>query len=560
MFDFHWIDPAYHGFVGQHRLNDLAAVLSRRDGQVMQPVHRGRDTIRLRLADATGGKVLFIKREHRPRWKDLARHTAAGHGFWTLARGEFETLRTLAAAGIGCPRPIACLQQGATRPRSCLVLEELSGSLPLGAFLKELLSGSDRATRDAFFSRLGSEIARLHAAGVNQPDLYTSHIHVHGEQPSWEFSFLDFQRSSRQEVLSLPWRTEDLAALVATLPRRLADQRDREAIFDGYLSAAELEDLGTEVLAEVARRVEKLLTLRKIWEIRESDTEEHRGVQSLESVETGRMWIDHHFRSALDAQGLSTFESMMTTSDGHLLRSLSDRENWRLELHAPHPEPRAAYLKRHHVRTAGAWLRAKIGTGPGQTAGRIEARNVARLSRAGIAAMRLIAYGEKLNPDGLLESFVLTEELVGYTQLDHFLRKRFAVRQTERSTRRDPALSQLIRDVAAVAAKFHKLGYNHRDLYCCHFFIAEPETGRFKVNLIDLQRVEHRHRFRQRWLVKDLAQLSYSAPRERISWTQRMAFIKHYLGVRRLRPQDKRLIRQVLAKHRLMERNLGAHP
>jgi heptose I phosphotransferase len=331
-------------------------------------------------------------------------------------------------------------------------------------------------------------------------------------------------------------------------------------LFDGYLAAAELEDLGTEVLAGVTRRVEKLLTLRKIWEIRESDTEEHRGVQSLESVETGRMWIDHHFRSALDTRGLSSFESMMTTSDGHLLRSLADRENWRLELHSSHSQPGAAYLKRHHVRTLGAWLRAKVGAGPGQTAGRVEARNVARLSRAGIAAMRLIAYGEKLNPDGLLESFVLTEELTGYTQLDHFLRKRFATRDTQRWTRRDPALVQLIRDVAAVASKFHKLGYNHRDLYCCHFFIAEPTAGQFKVNLIDLQRVEHRHRFRQRWIVKDLAQLSYSAPRERISWTQRMAFLKHYLGVRRLRTQDKRLIRQILAKHRLMERNLGAHP
>jgi hypothetical protein len=75
-----------------------------------------------------------------------------------------------------------------------------------------------------------------------------------------------------------------------------------------------------------------------------------------------------------------------------------------------------------------------------------------------------------------------------------------------------------------------------------------------------LQRVEHRHRFRGRWLVKDLAQLAYSAPRDRIGCTQRLAFIKHYLGVRKLRPQDKRLIREVLAKQRLMERNLGAHP
>ena len=47
--------------------------------------------------------------------------------------------------------------------------------------------------------------------------------------------------------------------------------------------------------------------------------------------------------------------------------------------------------------------------------------------------------------------------------------------------------------------------------------------------------------------MKDLAQLAYSAPRDRITCTHKMAFIKHYLGVRKLRPCDKRLIRKVLA-------------
>ncbi len=36
-----------------------------------------------------------------------------------------------------------------------------------------------------------------------------------------------------------------------------------------------------------------------------------------------------------------------------------------------------------------------------------------------------------------------------------------------------------------------------------------------------------------------------------------MMFVKRYLGVKKLRPQDKRLIRQVLAKQRWMERTLG---
>ena len=560
MLDFHWIDPSQQGFVGRHRLNDLSAVLSRTDDQPMRPIHRGRETVRVQLEDGGALRTLYIKREPAPRWKELLRNAAAVRGFWTLARAEFEILRKLSASGVECPRPLVCLQRGLARPQACLILEELPEAVALSSFLAGPLRDADRGGRDDFFTTLGIQVARLHATGVNQPDLFTSHIYVAGQAAEWRISFLDFQRSVCRSRLTLGNRVADLAALAATLPRRLADARDREAFFDAYLVEAELEDRGTEVMSRVARQAERLLTQRKIWEIRESDTEEHQAVQSLESVEAGRMWIDRDFRPALDAHDLTSFESVMSTTQGHMLRSLPDRENWRLDLHQAHAEPRGAYLKRHHVRNMRAWLRAKVGAGPGETAGRVEARNVARLGRAGIAAMRLIAYGEKLNADGLLESFVLTEELVGFTQLDHFLRKRFPPRETEHCTRRDAELEQLLRDVAAVASKFHKLGYNHRDLYCCHFFIKETAPGRFKVNLIDLQRVEHRHKFRRRWLVKDLAQLSYSAPRDRISCTQRLAFMKHYLGVSRLRPHDKRLIREVLAKQRLMERNLGVHP
>jgi len=273
----------------------------------------------------------------------------------------------------------------------------------------------------------------------------------------------------------------------------------------------------------------------------------------------GRLWVDREFRPHLQRAGLADFEAMMATTRGQQIRVLADRENWRIEL-GHETGTGGAFLKKHHTRDMVSWLRARLGYGPSQTPGRTEARNVARLQQGGISAMRLIAFGEKLHSDGRLESFVLTEELSGYTQLDHFLRRRFAARETRAPSRQNVDLKRLLIQVADVASRFHGLGYNHRDFYCCHFFIREPRPGRFQVNLIDLQRVEHRRRRRRRWIVKDLAQLSYSAPRDRIGCTQKMAFIKRYLGVKKLRPQDKRLIRAVLAKQRIMERHLGMHP
>ena len=279
----------------------------------------------------------------------------------------------------------------------------------------------------------------------------------------------------------------------------------------------------------------------------------------------GCMWIDERFGGLLNAAGLNRFESVMETLDGECMRALEDRENWRLQ-----PNGRTVYLKKHHIRTWASRLRAKLGLGTGETAARTETRNVRHLARDGIEAMTLIAFGERLHGDGLLESFLLSEDLRGYVQLDHFITGRFPPRELHRTLPRDRDvthgldvdrdLKALIGEVARVARRFHQAGYNHRDLYCCHFFIREPQTGRFEARLIDLQRVERRHRFRRRWIVKDLAQLAYSAPRDRIKCTHKMAFIRRYLGVRKLRPCDKRLIRAVLAKQQLMELKQGIIP
>jgi heptose I phosphotransferase len=271
----------------------------------------------------------------------------------------------------------------------------------------------------------------------------------------------------------------------------------------------------------------------------------------------GRMWLDERFQTPLARAGLDRFGAVMATLEGRCLRALADRENWRLELHGPHDGPRGVFLKKHHVRTWPNRLRAKLGVGPGESAARTEARNVRNLAADGIDVMGLVAYGEHLHDDGLLESFVLTDELRGYVQLDHFLARRFRERELFRTLPADGDLDVLVRRVAEVARRFHAAGYNHRDLYCCHFFVKEPEPGRFEIKLIDLQRVQRRRRFRWRWIVKDLAQLAYSAPRDRIKCTRKMAFMRHYLGVRKLRPRDKRLIRAVLAKQQLMEQKQG---
>jgi|GEM_PF-589433 len=553
MAGFHWIHPDYRDLAAQHRLSDLDALMTRRDGISLTPQRRRRELVKLELPERSGElAVLYLKREWDVRWRYIARQVLRGRGFWTPARTEFEVLTRLAAAGVAAPRPVLCIQRLGWHTQGCLLLEAVPSPITLNNYLATTVKDAAPRQREQLFVRLGSELARLHDCGVHQPRLYSTKIYLcqsaTAENGTPAIGFWGFRRALLCDPLPFQYRVAGLAALMATLPRRLASMPEREALLDAYLTHAELEHRGMELTQTVAQQVERLLTHRHIWEIRESDTEEHRSVRPLESVEKGQMWIDREYRPVLEEAGLASFDRMMRTVEGKLLRRLPDRENWRLELRMPGGSTRGAYLKKHHIRTPRTRVRALAQAGGGLTAGRVEAQNVARLARSGIAAMKLIAYGEKLHEDGLLESFILTEELQGFTQLDHFLQKRFPPLEGNRAAPRDPHLMKLIAEVASVAAKFHRLGYNHRDLYCCHFFIKETEPGEFKVNLIDLQRVEHRRHFRSRWLVKDLGQLAYSAPAERISRTHKMAFIKRYLGVQRLRPCDKRFIRKVLAK------------
>jgi heptose I phosphotransferase len=292
------------------------------------------------------------------------------------------------------------------------------------------------------------------------------------------------------------------------------------------------------------------------------------------------MWLSGRDRGVLEQARLDAFDDVMATTRGRCLRVLHDRENWYLAPgdlaaqcvkgdspifatmpdHASHgarvpaktgtvpPQSPGMYLKKHRSRTWWSWLRAKLGLRACPGAGTVEAENARALAAIGIPVMRVVACGERLHGDGRLESFLLTEELAGYGELAGFLRQRISPGRE---------LSRLVRQVAAIARRLHAAGYNHRDLNCYHFLVKERRPGEFDIRLIDLQRLQRRRWLRRRWIVKDLAQLAVSAPAECIRCREKIAFLRHYLGVRKLGPRDKRLVRSILRKQRLIQRRLG---
>jgi hypothetical protein len=120
-----------------------------------------------------------------------------------------------------------------------------------------------------------------------------------------------------------------------------------------------------------------------------------------------------------------------------------------------------------------------------------------------------------------------------------------------------PRVRRLLADTADLVARFHGRGYIHRDLYLSHIFYdpSAADAGVPGLCLIDLQRVLRPRWRKRRWIVKDLASLDYSTPRTIASTTDRVRWLKRYLGVSKLTAAGRSLIRSVGRKTRRIERH-----
>jgi heptosyltransferase-2 len=162
------------------------------------------------------------------------------------------------------------------------------------------------------------------------------------------------------------------------------------------------------------------------------------------------------------------------------------------------------------------------------------------LRRLGINTPQTIAFGQQWQ--GLFEkrSFIITEKIPDSFSLEEKLPKN---------------RENFIENLAAFVRKFHGTGFRHRDLYLCHIF-CNPQ-GQF--TLIDLNRVFKPLFFSQKYLIKDLSQLYYSAPGDTVTKTVRMRFFLAYLQKDKLSRQDKILIKKIKLKAKQMAKHDKKH-
>jgi hypothetical protein len=168
----------------------------------------------------------------------------------------------------------------------------------------------------------------------------------------------------------------------------------------------------------------------------------------------------------------------------------------------------------------------------------------AELASCGINTPQTIAYGQKLAGPFEKKSFIISAR-VGGLSLEKHLPCCFENRAGNLAQCRN-----FITALAAFARKFHQTGYCHRDFYLCHIFYDNSV-----FYLIDLQRAFKPALFKQRFRIKDIAQLCYSAPSAVFSRADRIRFILTYFQKDRLGPVEKKIIKAILLRTKKMARH-----
>lgn len=173
---------------------------------------------------------------------------------------------------------------------------------------------------------------------------------------------------------------------------------------------------------------------------------------------------------------------------------------------------------------------------------------IKRLTECDVPTMTASLYCERGSNPAELKSAIMTESLEATISLEDHVASDHLEKRC------------ILEAVAGVAGAMHRAGVNHRDFYLCHLLMPQPQSHspdlstpgrRFsepKLHLIDLHRAQIREHVPDRWLIKDLGGLLFSAFDKDLTRRDLLRFVRTY--------SDKPL-RQALANQGFWKRVLA---
>lgn len=232
--------------------------------------------------------------------------------------------------------------------------------------------------------------------------------------------------------------------------------------------------------------------------------------------------LDEHLRAHVPKE--NAFDWLMNV-EGKVHRAVKNRRTVEFELGG-----KRYFIKAHRGAGWGEVMKNYLyGRAPIISA-EPEWRAIEELRIAGVTTPTVAGKGLRGRAPAQLESFIVMHALEGMISLEDLTRDWRGARGRTRVLLK----RALLQRVAQIARRMHGAGMNHRDFYLCHFLVSDRDWSKWNFNdplelvLIDLHRVQRRERVPERWLVKDLGGLLFSALDAGLTRRDLLRFISVY--------------------------------
>ncbi|MFQ6036117.1 MAG: lipopolysaccharide heptosyltransferase II [Sedimentisphaerales bacterium] len=259
-------------------------------------------------------------------------------------------------------------------------------------------------------------------------------------------------------------------------------------------------------------------------------------------------FVDLNYKTALAELGLISIDAVFSFNAAkNLAKDSLARYRSRLQFQTNSPLT-TLFLKRYDRPPILTQLRNWLAHRSRKSCSFLEFEQINELQAAGINTPKIVSYGQQWGSFFEKRSFIITEKIPNAESLERKLPSFFTGPATTENLklRRD-----FIARLADFVKRFHQINFRHRDLYFSHIFY--DDKGNF--HLIDLARTFKPIILHQRFRIKDIAQLYYSAPAKYFSNTDRLRFCLAYTGRSKLTNKDKTFIRKVLNKTKRIARH-----
>ncbi|MDI7259843.1 MAG: lipopolysaccharide kinase InaA family protein [Thermodesulfobacteriota bacterium] len=463
----------------------------------------------------SSGRKIFIKRDKTKGWLEIFKYfilPSKGRKEWFMAY-------QLQKRNLAVPKPYGWME----RVHQGLVKESyyISEAIGEGVSLSE---ESGILKEEGILTQLAKAVKKIHDSGLFHKDLHAGNFLWDGTS----FFLTDLHRARTLKSLSLNQKLWNLSHLFHSL-RSAWEERERSLFIEKYFGEDSIPFRKKEKylqkidfwMGRLQKRHWKSRTKRCLKESTEFSVKMERGtityrrkdfpLDRLKKVVAIHLSCVKEKPSELAKQSPEVVVSILR--DGGERISVKQFRYPRLWDH----------IKEHFRPSKG--LKSWIG-GNG-------------LRARGISSIKPLAFMERKNWRGRLESFLVMEALEYGKELDRYLLNGFNNLKEKRL---------FIKTCAQWLSCLHKKDIYHQDMKSCNILVSK-ERGNWDFKLLDLEDVVLDAKVDEKKLFKNLLQLNTSIPRT-FTRTDRLRFFQEYLRIHPIIKNERSFIYHLVKKSR----------